>query len=462
MATAEARAAWQRTAPRCFVQEDAKRAPKVACCPSSSSSLQLELNNSHASGTPVHSVPNFVNLNRNAMSPIVPPDTKWWLWSQPTLGCQKEYIYEPLNASKDEFEEKGVETSMSASELIVDALLDESLDVEITRADYPLDSMWTASATCVKSDCETEVEKLKAFNHDLQLPAKHKTEMDEYFFQDEELKGWEVIRHMISEKPEKGLDLKTSLTGGGKPEPWWRIADKDELASLVAHKSLQHIENCDLPRPTQTVPISTEAFACLESLDGNLIFSSSFGQKSNVGCCKPIELTPQSASRSCSGCNESNASTKSLSEGTPTLKADPSRAKLLEALCHSQTRARKAEIAAKKAHEEKEHIIKLLYRQASHLFGYKLWLHILQLESLCLQLKLKDNQISTILPFLPWMSFRGRSSSRARNETKMVSGKNQKNAIVSSIGLGLAGAGLLLGWIAYRRITKCTYETNHT
>ncbi|KAL6994303.1 hypothetical protein U1Q18_012410, partial [Sarracenia purpurea var. burkii] len=29
----EARAAWQKIANRCFVQEDAKRAPKLACAP---------------------------------------------------------------------------------------------------------------------------------------------------------------------------------------------------------------------------------------------------------------------------------------------------------------------------------------------------------------------------------------------------------------------------------------------
>jgi hypothetical protein len=35
MAAAEARAAWQRTTNRCFVQQDAKRVPKLDCCPSS-------------------------------------------------------------------------------------------------------------------------------------------------------------------------------------------------------------------------------------------------------------------------------------------------------------------------------------------------------------------------------------------------------------------------------------------
>ncbi|KAK4411523.1 hypothetical protein Sango_0225300, partial [Sesamum angolense] len=40
MALAEARAAWQRTANRCFVQEDAKRAPKLACCSSVTPSVK--------------------------------------------------------------------------------------------------------------------------------------------------------------------------------------------------------------------------------------------------------------------------------------------------------------------------------------------------------------------------------------------------------------------------------------
>ncbi|KAK3194600.1 hypothetical protein Dsin_025910 [Dipteronia sinensis] len=43
MAVAEARAVWQRTANCCFVLED-KRAPKLACCQSSSSSSkQVEM-----------------------------------------------------------------------------------------------------------------------------------------------------------------------------------------------------------------------------------------------------------------------------------------------------------------------------------------------------------------------------------------------------------------------------------
>ncbi|KAI8002868.1 hypothetical protein LOK49_LG08G00139 [Camellia lanceoleosa] len=66
MAAAEARAAWQRTANRCFVQEDAKRAPKLACCPSASS-LSKQVDAGPANTADGHDNPNvgFMPLNRN-------------------------------------------------------------------------------------------------------------------------------------------------------------------------------------------------------------------------------------------------------------------------------------------------------------------------------------------------------------------------------------------------------------
>lgn len=123
---------------------------------------------------------------------------------------------------------------------------------------------------------------------------------------------------------------------------------------------------------------------------------------------------------------------------------DPNRAQLLEALRHSQTRARKAEMEAQKANDEKEHIIKLLFREASHLFVYKQWFRMLQLERLCLQLKIKEHQLA-----FPWMPL----EERLLNKDKMMSKGTKKNkcnvckcAILFAVGLGLAGVGLLLGW----------------
>lgn len=115
----------------------------------------------------------------------------------------------------------------------------------------------------------------------------------------------------------------------------------------------------------------------------------------------------------------------------------------MEALRHAQTRAREAEIAAEKAYNEMQHIVGLFFRQASHLFAYKQWLQMLQLESLCLQLRIKEHQISTLFPALPWMPRKG--------NTAKSKGKRQKKCrlcryVAFAVGLGLAGAGLILGW----------------
>jgi len=135
---------------------------------------------------------------------------------------------------------------------------------------------------------------------------------------------------------------------------------------------------------------------------------------------------------------------KDLPENKQTSESDPSRAQLLEALRHSQTRAREAEIAAQKAYNEKEHIIKLFFRQASHLFAYKQWLQMLQLESLCLQLRIKEHQISTLFPVLPWTLLKGDGTKGKGKKQKKCN--FCKYAIAFAVGLGLAGAGLLLGW----------------
>lgn len=136
-------------------------------------------------------------------------------------------------------------------------------------------------------------------------------------------------------------------------------------------------------------------------------------------------------------------------------ESDPCKAQLLEALRHSQTRAREAETAAKQAYAEKEHILKLFFRQASQLFAYKQWFQLLQLETLYLQIKNNDQPISTLFPVsLPWMPQRGRKL--RKNWQKAAKGRRRKQSqprndmstftVAFALGLGLVGAGLLLGW----------------
>lgn len=132
---------------------------------------------------------------------------------------------------------------------------------------------------------------------------------------------------------------------------------------------------------------------------------------------------------------------------------DTSKAQLMEALRHSQTRAREAEIAANQACAEKEHVVKLVFRQASQLFAYKQWLQLLQLETMYLQFINNTSQsVSMALPpVLPWTPQKIRkiqknsdtSSNRKRGCPQY---DDSKCAVVFALGLGLAGAGFLLGW----------------
>lgn len=144
-----------------------------------------------------------------------------------------------------------------------------------------------------------------------------------------------------------------------------------------------------------------------------------------------------------------------VTESQHIFEGDPSKAQLMEALCHSQTRAREAEEAAKQAYEEKEHIVTLIFKQASQLFAYKQLFQLLQLETLCNQIKNKDQPISTLFPVsLPWMSYERRNSRKRKN--KFSGGKQEREgkpkcdittyAVAFALGLSLVGAGLILGW----------------
>ncbi|URE14411.1 hypothetical protein MUK42_12196 [Musa troglodytarum] len=366
MAAAEARAAWQRTANRCLVQEDAKRAPKLACCPSSTP--QNDSGNGNTSIVQDNSVPNLMPLNRNSMNANLSPETKWWLQLQPNFGYQKDFIFEQLSSLEDEVAEKDTETMVPTSKLDLESLPIDFNNFSLRKEESILKPPSMVSTTVMMYDSETMVKEIKTATINPQQLPKRKAPVSDYFLKKNELLDMESVDQLSLKRPEKASsDLETPWTGSNNSEP-----------------------------------CHTQGFVNNEQHEDN-----------------------------------------------HTSEHDLSRAQLLEALRHSQTRARIAEIAAQKAYDEKEHIVKLLFRQASHLFAYKQWLRVLQLDNIFLQLKMKDHQIATIIPVLPWMPLKGKLSGKG-NITRKGSKKHKhhicKYAVAFAVGLGLAGAGLLLGW----------------
>ncbi|KAH0450849.1 hypothetical protein IEQ34_021541 [Dendrobium chrysotoxum] len=464
MAAAEARTAWQRAANRCLVQEDAKRAPKLACCPSSSVQ-QNDSNNTDATNGQDPCASSFMPLSWNFMNSNLPSDTKWWLQMQPNFDYKKDFMYEQLKGLSDEHLE-AEETINQAS------YTDEEKHggyIESENKDSPMESSCVVSAISVNHDSERRIQEIKELNSTFsQKTLKHNVDTRGCYFQ-KELLDMKPIDRLSSQKTEMAnLDLETPWERSNKCEPWWRVSDKEELASFVAQKSLENIENCDLPRPAH---ICRNPFACLESWEGNKVLSKSLGCNLNAGMCLPVDYPEQSSAvmdmdgnylhsnqphrpvaseKWDSEARSSNIAAVIASESKLDSGSDPSRAKLLEALCFSQTRARKAELAAQKAYDEKEHIVKLFLKQASHLFAYKQWIQMLQLESLFLQLRIKDHQITSVLPILPWMPLRNKPVTKDKCDARRR-GKKQKKcrlckyAFLFAVGLGLAGAGLFLG-----------------
>ncbi|XP_016433889.1 uncharacterized protein LOC107760365 isoform X2 [Nicotiana tabacum] len=253
-------------------------------------------------------------------------------------------------------------------------------------------------------------------------------------------------------------ELDSQWTGIEKAEPWWRAADK-ELAASGSLESAGCIGNSVLSWPQF---LEGESYNCSQCCGQVSVTEKEFLDARD--CYSGQRPSQSQYKRLCvgKGCSthgsrqtesDDNLSTAKVpSDETQPRSSDLNKAQLLEALCHSQTRAREAEQLAQQAYNEKEHVIKLFFRQASHLFAYRQWLQILQLEALCLQLRNKDEQNSTnFSPFLPLVPIKGRKLKKCR--CKPIKRKPAKDkckinmsAVAFALGLSLAGAGLLLGW----------------
>ncbi|KAL5061306.1 hypothetical protein RYX36_032910 [Vicia faba] len=412
MAAAEARTLWQRTANRCFVQEDAKRAPKLACRQSSSATSKLvDAGVTNTADESDCAAVKSAHFSSKSSFCNPPPDPRWWLHShsqsQPSYGYQKGLTSDKLSEL-----EKEVETLIASDE-----------------------SKESSKSSLAYLELVDVMEKHERMEND-------------------------SIACSLASKQTKDFSSEPdySWIEGDKAEPWWRMADRDELASFVSHKSLNHIENCDLPPPKKkhltgyscssiiTNDVKTKTASYNSEAESRRFSNSKQGSSANEGL---LYFASAKSSSDTPIPEDDIEQSRQISEG------DTSKAQLMEALCHSQTRAREAEEAAKQAYAEKEHIVTLIFKQASQLFAYKQLIKLLQLETLCNQIKTDDQTTSTLFPVaLPWMSDEHRKS-RKRKQTYSNGRRDRKGkgncdittyAVAIALGLSLVGAGLLLGW----------------
>lgn len=263
------------------------------------------------------------------------------------------------------------------------------------------------------------------------------------------------------------LDSDYSWIEDDGSQPWWKTTDRNELAFLVLQKSHNYVENCDLPPPRKKY-IGEQSYAdisdyniktCFDCEAKSSVFSN-FTAEAKEGLDSGLMHrkleTPSNEGHLSFSFDKSSNTTMQEDDIEQAFEGDQSKARLMEALCHSQTRAREAEELAKQAYADKERIITLFFIQASQLYAYKQWCTLLHLETLNTQIKIKHKPVSTLFPeTLPWTSIEGKKPTMRKR--KFVNDKQEKLGKLRSdvsttcdaafaLGLSLAGAGLLLGW----------------
>ncbi|KAL8050746.1 hypothetical protein ABFX02_06G100500 [Erythranthe guttata] len=279
--------------------------------------------------------------------------------------------------------------------------------------------------------------------------------------------GLDAYNFPLFERPKKLYsELDSNWIGLKKIEPWWHAVNKDDLTPLVSQISSHHIRDQDpgvqsvhVGKETNVVDsretlssmvheVTSSVDDCTQGNPASVRMDRSLGNKRGSLLERKLQ---DSDGTSRSRCSESFITPKVEPSDIKEPSDDVSRSKLLEALCHSQTKAREAEKLAQKACDEKDDVINLFFRQASCLFAYRQWVRILQLETLCLHLRSKEYSFTPPI-LLPRVRSKGTALRKiSRRAAKKQTGKPRCNhisrcAIAFALGLSLAGAGLLVGW----------------
>nr|PNR26491.1 hypothetical protein PHYPA_031066 [Physcomitrium patens] len=221
----------------------------------------------------------------------------------------------------------------------------------------------------------------------------------------------------------------------------WRTANKEALAALVAQKTKETLENCDLPTPLSRSILKRplESFdlrvmgaksESTETSDRNVVDSVLHVREptplANLGPAASsdvVEKTESSSSavqsarmtlpltiptRGQASAFHSGYQSSSFAENKhacwmggdkvmSTSSLGRSSGPLGEALCHSQSRAREAEKRAEENFQEYQKVAHLLFREASLSLTYRQLVSSLQAENACLRVYLHRHQQATVL-----------------------------------------------------------------
>ncbi|KAA8534307.1 hypothetical protein F0562_031866 [Nyssa sinensis] len=183
---------------------------------------------------------------------LLQPDSRWWLQPQPNFGFQRGLTNEQLSTLEAEMEtfRAGVVSSTSKfsgnnPQNEVDGIhVDDNMNAEPS-----FDTHSKTTPTCTKKDPKVRRQELRTIYSKNALEPLEVCDMGKSF----ELMESDPVGSSVSKQlNELCFDLESPWIGAEKTEPWWRTTDRDELASLVAQRSLDLVENCDLPLPQNT------------------------------------------------------------------------------------------------------------------------------------------------------------------------------------------------------------------
>ncbi|CAA0830891.1 Unknown protein [Striga hermonthica] len=229
----------------------------------------------------------------------------------------------------------------------------------------------------------------------------------------------------LTEQPVKSCsESDTHWVGLDKIRPWWHAVDKDDIASSHDNGSLsveKVLDGCEICFGQSEERMEDEEKAKAYESDG---------RRGLTECMLPESCKTFGSQEDSPHASEPDSPSTGLT-----------RAQLLQALCHSQTRAREAEKSAQEACDEKEKIVNIFFQQASCLFAYRQWLRLLQLESLCLHLGRRPAD-----PIKGTVSLMKKGTRAPRTKRAKAGCCVSKRAIAFTVGFALAGAGLLVGW----------------